>query len=120
MTNNKQLVIVRVRGLTGIKHEIKDTLKMLNLHKRNFCVVIPDTPSNKGMIKKSENYTAWGEIDEKTLKLLEKRKLEGKKFYRLNSPKKGYGRKGLKCAFAIGGALGYRGEKINDLIQRML
>lgn len=117
---SKKLAIVRVRGTTGIKGGINDTLKMLNLHKRNFCIVVDDTPANKGMIKKSENYVAWGEIDDETLKLVEKRKEEGKKFCRLNSPKKGYGRKGLKHAFAVGGALGYRGEKINDLIRRML
>ena len=43
-----------------------------------------------------------------------------KKFFRLSPPRKGFGRKGIKFAFTKGGALGYRGIKINDLIKRML
>ena len=30
------------------------------------------------------------------------------------------GRKGIKTAFKVGGGLGYRGKKINDLVKRML
>ena len=43
-----------------------------------------------------------------------------KKFYRLDPPRKGFGRKGIKMAFSKGGALGYRAEKINDLVKRMM
>lgn len=42
-----------------------------------------------------------------------------KKIFRLNAPRKGFERKGVKKQFSLGGALGYRGEKINELIQRM-
>ena len=37
---------------------------------------------------------------------------------RLPPPQKGY--EGIKRTYTIGGALGYRGEKINDLIRRMI
>ena len=37
---------------------------------------------------------------------------------RLHPPRKGY--EGIKRAYTMGGALGYRGEKINDLIRRMI
>jgi len=43
-----------------------------------------------------------------------------KPFFRLNPPISGFERKGIKKAFALGGALGYRKEKINDLIKRMI
>ena len=43
-----------------------------------------------------------------------------KTFFRLCPPSKGYERKGIKKPFSLGGALGYRKEKINDLIKRML
>ena len=43
-----------------------------------------------------------------------------KLFFRLTPPRKGFGRKGVKTPFSLGGALGYRKEKINDLIQRMV
>jgi len=125
----EKLAVIRIRGTVGVRKDIKDTLKMLNLHKKNYCVVVEKTPTYEGMIKKVNNYVTWGEIDDETLKLLEKRRektknKEGKevykKFIRLNSPKKGYGRKGIKVPFNKGGALGYRGKAINDLIRRML
>ena len=43
-----------------------------------------------------------------------------KPFFRLNPPVKGFDRKGIKVPFSLGGALGYRKEKINDLIKRMV
>jgi len=43
-----------------------------------------------------------------------------KSFFRLMPPRKGFERKGTKRHFSIGGALGYRKNKINDLIQRMI
>ncbi|MEM4364098.1 MAG: 50S ribosomal protein L30 [Candidatus Diapherotrites archaeon] len=42
------------------------------------------------------------------------------KVFRLRPPKKGYERKGIKKPYSIGGALGNRKEKINDLILRMI
>lgn len=41
-----------------------------------------------------------------------------KPVFRLHPPKGGY--EGLKRAFSVGGALGYRRAAINDLIRRML
>jgi large subunit ribosomal protein L30 len=43
-----------------------------------------------------------------------------KRFFRLNPPRKGWERKGIKKPYSVGGALGYRGKAINDLIKRML
>ena len=43
-----------------------------------------------------------------------------KPFFRLNSPKKGFGKFGLKKTFKERGALGYRGKEINSLIKKML
>ena len=40
-----------------------------------------------------------------------------KPVFRLHPPRKGY--EGIKRSFKEGGALGYRGEKINHLIRRM-
>ena len=45
--------------------------------------------------------------------------VEGAKaVFRLHPPAKGY--EGIKRSYRAGGALGYRGEAINDLIERML
>ncbi|MBU1120843.1 MAG: 50S ribosomal protein L30 [archaeon] len=43
-----------------------------------------------------------------------------KKVFRLHPPKKGFERRGIKKPYSIGGVLGYRGEKINELILRMI
>jgi large subunit ribosomal protein L30 len=118
-TGGEVVAAIRVRGLTGIRYDIKQTLQFLNLHRKNHCVLLEKKPSVIGMLIKVKDYVTWGEINPETAEMLKKRD-EGKKFYRLNSPKKGFGRKGIKIPFGIGGALGHRGEKINDLIQRMI
>lgn len=43
-----------------------------------------------------------------------------KTFFRLSPPSSGYERKGIKKPFSMGGSLGYRKEKINELLQRMI
>jgi large subunit ribosomal protein L30 len=107
--------------------------------------VVPKTSGYLGMVKKIKDYVTWGDIDEKIFNALVERRGEEyngsvsdkngkikyskfmgamdkkiKKKFRLNSPKKGYGRKGIKVSFNNGGALGYRGDKIKDLIMRMI
>jgi len=140
-----KIAVIRVRGLIGVKYDIAKTLEHLRLYKKNCCVVIPNNISYQGMARKVKDYVTWGDIDEETYNLLTEKKSEPykgrvsdskqkikynrflkvndkniKKFFRLNSPKKGYGRKGIKVPFASGGALGYRGDKIKDLIKRMV
>lgn len=131
-----KLAVIRIRGDVNLKKEIKDTFKHLNLLKKNTCVILEDNPSNKGAIIKVKDYVTFGEVSEDTIKLLFDKRGElykgnndnffeyngkkYKKFFRLNMPKKGFSQKGIKYPFNKGGALGYRGEKINDLIIRML
>lgn len=43
-----------------------------------------------------------------------------KTFFKLAPPLKGFERKGIKKPFSLGGALGYRKEKINELLGRMI
>ena len=43
-----------------------------------------------------------------------------KAYFRLMPPVKGFARQGIKKPFSMGGALGYRKDKINDLIKRMI
>ena len=73
--------VIRVRGRTGIKKNLADTLDMLNLTRISHAVVIPETPSYKGMLQKGKDYITWGEISEETYKLLlaERGRLPGKK-----------------------------------------
>jgi len=143
--SKRMLAAIRLKGLIGVKSNIADTLNMLRLYKTNYCCVLNGTPLYEGMLKTAKDFITWGEIDEDTFNqlvskrgedfkgsetdrrgkikyndfmLVDNRKI--KKYFRLNAPRKGLGKKGLKHTFREGGALGYRGDKINDLIKRML
>ena len=126
--SNEKIAVVLIRGLIGMTGPVKDTLSRLSIYKKHMCVVVPKTPSMLGMIGKVKDYVTFGEINEETITLLKKReekvmkdgKETVKKFVRLSPPKGGYEKKGIKKSFNVGGALGYRGTKINDLIKRML
>ncbi|HLF54550.1 MAG TPA: uL30 family ribosomal protein [Candidatus Nanoarchaeia archaeon] len=113
-----KIAVVRVRGQVHVRHDIKAALKTFGLDKKNHCVVVEDSPSTQGMLAKVKYYTTWGPVNEQVLAALEKRGC--KKAFRLNPPRKGFGRKGIKISFKMAGALGDRGEKINDLILRMV
>ncbi len=126
----KRIAVVRVRGGINVKKAVKDTFDMLRLYRKNYCVVLYASPSALGMVKKVASYVTWGEIDDETIGLLKEKRGEKTKnkkgeeiekpFFRLNPPRKGFGRKGVKIPFKVGGALGDRGDKINDLIKRMI
>ena len=60
--------VVRIRGRTGIKKNIADNLDMLNLTRISHAVLIPETPSYKGMLQKGKDYITWGEVSEETVK----------------------------------------------------
>jgi large subunit ribosomal protein L30 len=123
---HKLLAAIRIRGVIGLKQSFKDTLSMLRLYKKNSCVILEDTPVNRGMLVKVKDFITYGEVDEETLHTLAKQRKKqnyssrGLKVFRLSPPKKGFGRKGIKWSFVNKGALGYRGDKINDLIKRMI
>ena len=66
--------VVRIRGRTGIRPEVKYTMGLLNLTRVNHCVLVPETPEIKGMLQKCKDFVTWGEIKEDSLvKLLKKR-----------------------------------------------
>ena len=139
-----KLAVILVRGMVSMTKSMKDTLEMLRLTHKNYCVIVDNNPATLGMIKKVKDFVTWGEISEDTFKeLVDKRGLlyqgrttdskqlydyktlevNGKKYkpyFRLNPPTKGFGRKGIKVAFRASGGLGYRADKINDLIKRMV
>ncbi|MDI9609903.1 MAG: 50S ribosomal protein L30 [Archaeoglobaceae archaeon] len=75
------LAVVRLRGTIDVHGKISETLKLLRLHRRYHCVVIPDTPSYRGMLQVVKDYVAFGEIDQETLALLlrSRGELEGNK-----------------------------------------
>ena len=116
------ICIIRIKGRVGIDKDINETLNRLRLRKKYTCVVIKETKENLGMIKKVKNFVAFGGIsDEMYNKLKEKRGKKDKDgklkmFFRLHPPRKGIN---SKIHFPKG-VLGNNGEKINDLLERMI
>ncbi len=142
-SEKKQLAVIRIRGITGVEKSIKDTLDMLGLYHSNYCTIVDSSMFN--MVRKVKDYVTWGEINQETLKIIAEKRGEEykereadsknkikynkfisingkkyKKYFRLCPPRKGFERKGIKVPFSRGGALGYRKDKINDLIKRMI
>lgn len=141
------IAAVLVRGLIGTDKGIREALKRLNLSRKNHLVLLEDNPSNKGMLHKAESYITFGPISDETAKeLVEKRGEElkelqprkpsqkikvnqnfreyfGKKVkpvFRMQPPKGGFERAGIKKPYVDGGALGYRAKGMDELIKKML
>ena len=94
----------------------RDTLDALLRKRGRFQGDVPVTP------EEIENRTGmkWDEFLDTVLKGEIKLSDVGIKPFRLHPPRKGYGRGGVKQSFKVGGALGYRGEAINELLRRMM
>ncbi|VVB80322.1 50S ribosomal protein L30 [uncultured archaeon] len=137
---------IRIRGLVGVRQNLEENLDRLRLKRKYSCVVLinPDK-AQLGMIYKSKNDVAYGEISKENFeKILEKRgqlidkkkKLEdvkkiseglekGKKysdfnlkpFFRLHSPRGGV--KSTRLHYPKG-ILGSHGKDINKLLEKML
>ncbi len=65
-----KIAVLRIRGNLNVRKENKDTLKMLRLFNKNYCIVIDNNANYVGMIKKVKDYVTWGEIDKETVELL--------------------------------------------------
>lgn len=134
---NKLIAVVRVRGRVGVRRTISETLSRLNLRKPNNMVLLFGNRSNLGMIRKCSDFVTYGVVNTEVLERILTKKgikvskedlsavVSGKKParevmetpIRMHPPRRGY--EGTKVSFGKGGALGYRGEKINELIGRM-
>ena len=84
---SKVIIAVRLRGRVNIERDREETLKRLRLTRVNHAVLLDDRPDYIGMLKSVKDHITWGEIEEKTLEsLLKKRakasakkRAEGKK-----------------------------------------
>lgn len=118
------IVVIRIKGRVGLSYRVNETLDRLRMRKKYACVVLKGTPEEMGMIEKLRDFVAYGEIKDDVYKELVK--IRGRKgqdgklkpFFRLHPPRKGIE---SKKHFGVGhGVLGDNGDKINDLVVRML
>lgn len=78
-----KLAVLRIRGRRKLRPQVARTLEMMNLDRPNHCVLIDDTPQNKGMLAVVKDYVAYGPIDEETVfRLLLKRGRKGRSLLR--------------------------------------
>jgi len=137
------ICIIRIRGQVKLNRDVKETLERLRLKKKYSCVVLNPNKEQLGMIKKIRDFVAYGNIrkdvferllDSRGQKINKNKKIDSRKviedlekgkkyenlnlkpFFRLHPP-----RHGIKSKFHFPkGVLGDNGEKINDLVLRML
>ncbi|MCJ7614830.1 50S ribosomal protein L30 [Candidatus Bathyarchaeota archaeon] len=68
------LVAVRIRGLSDISQEVKDTLSMLRLTRNCHATLLDDRPAYNGMLRKSKSCLTWGEVSQENIALLLKKR----------------------------------------------
>lgn len=138
--------VIRVRGSVDLKADVIRTLEQLRLDRANHCVLVPKEPSFAGMLEKAKHYITWGEASKDMLeRLIAKRggtpggkkpdRKEARKMAEILVKKPAAGAKSMKPVFRLKppsgghkpirklyprGALGYRGDKINELLKRMI
>ncbi|MGC8516388.1 MAG: uL30 family ribosomal protein [Candidatus Acidifodinimicrobium sp.] len=143
----EKICAVRIRSIIRANASIRRAIVALNLKKQNNAVILDKNPAMMGLLRQAEGVITYGELDKDTAaKLIGKAlKREGKKVddlnafidsffdgksklqdiglknvFRLHPPRGGFGRKGKDVPFQVGGSIGYRKEKINDLLNRMM
>jgi large subunit ribosomal protein L30 len=67
-------VAVRIRGMSDISQEIKDTLTMLRLTRNCHATLLDNRPSYDGMLRKSKDCLTWGEVSQENIGLLLKKR----------------------------------------------
>ena len=68
--------LVQLRGEVNMSQDVRDTLKMLNLHSVNHVTFVPETDTYRGMITKVNDYVAFGEPSAETVATLIERRGE--------------------------------------------
>ncbi|MHA2174960.1 MAG: 50S ribosomal protein L30 [Candidatus Hodarchaeales archaeon] len=83
--------------------------------------LVGDQKITEEYIKKNTSYASLDEFIKKFLNFeANLTDIKGlKPVFRLHPPIKGYPRRGVKYPYTLGGALGYRGTEINQLITKM-
>jgi len=107
----------------GMLEKVKDYVTYGEIEKEDFVKLLEKrgrTIGNKPVDKKVIDELTKKYFEESKIKLRDFQDYNVKPFFRLHPPIKGFERGGIKKSFNNGGALGYRGSKIKDLLNRML
>ena len=78
-----KIAVLRIRGRRKMGPRVKRTLEFLRLERPNHCVLVEDTPQNKGMLERVKDYVAYGAVAEETVyRLLQERGRKGRNLLR--------------------------------------
>ena len=74
MTLDMAFVVLRIKGSVNVPHWAKYTLNSLNLYKKFWATILPETAESLGMLRKIKEFVAWSHVDAGLVKeLIEKR-----------------------------------------------
>ncbi len=125
---NTCVVVPNTKIYIGMIKKIKDYVTWGEINQETLKSLLENRGKLPGKKKLTEPYLK-GKLnltfDEFVKEVMESKKelkdIPGLKlFFKLQPPAKGFDKKGIKTPYSLGGALGYRKEKINELIQRMI
>jgi len=138
--------VIRLRGNVNVNKRTEDALRMLDLRHVNNATLLPKNQATDGMLRRVREFVTWGEVKKETAeKLIAKRgKIGGRPLDEKEAKSAAeaiFSKKSMKAAEGLSpvfrlspptgglksiripypkGDLGARGEKINELIERMI
>ena len=121
-------IIPSSQNYVGMFRKINDFVTWGEINKETLKLLLAKRGKITKKEKFSENYIkekAKLSLDEFSEQFINSKKdfkdVPGlKNFFKLCPPRGGFEKNGTKKPYSLGGALGYRKDKINDLIQKML
>ncbi len=125
---NHCVVIPNTPAYIGMLRRVKDHSTWGEISEKTFKELLLKRGKLPGSNKLTEEYIKGktkASVDEFIKEFFagkkELRDIPGlKQYFKLSPPRHGFERKGIKAPFSLGGALGYRKDKINELVMRMI
>ena len=135
------ILVIRISGMVEMPTDAQETLFRMHLRRKYSAILLKENDETKTLLQAVRNFVAYGKIDSKTLEELiaqrgkskDDKKVDSKKAAEL-AEKEGLEKAGLKPFFRLHpprkgidskthypkGVLGDNGDKINELVRRML
>lgn len=121
LPNTKQVqgFLNKIKDYVTFGNPSKEAVRLL-LQKR--ARILGDKPLTEEYIAKNTKYKTFDELADALIKgeILYKDIPGIKNYFRLPPPRGGFGRKGIKKSYSIGGALGDRGPEIDEFIKKVI
>lgn len=125
--NNHCVLLEQTKEIKGMLQQVKDYVTWGEITEKTLSALLQKRGRLTGDHPFTDEFVS-SATSSKTITDLTKALLDGslhlkeipelKPVFRMNPPVKGF--EGIKRSFVNKGALGYRGEKINDLLERMM